>query len=48
MGFPLGSLFADIYMNHLEKKLMSKLKENKFLFWGRFVDDTFVILQKKC
>ena len=46
MGSPLGPLFADIYMNYLESKLMPKLKENGLLFWRRFVDDTFTILRK--
>ena len=46
MGSSLGPLFADIYMNYLESKLMPKLKENGLLFWRRFVDDTFTILRK--
>ena len=46
MGSALGPLFADIYMNYLESKLMPKLKENGLLFWRRFVDDTFTILRK--
>ena len=46
MGSPLGPLFADIYVNHLENNLMPKLKENGLLFWRRFVDGTFTIPQK--
>ena len=46
MDSPLGPLFADIYVNYLESKLMSRLKRNGILFWKRFVDDTFVIIKK--
>ena len=46
MGSPLGPLFADMYINYLESKLMPRLKRNGVLFWRRFVDDTFVILDK--
>ena len=46
MGSPLGPLFADIYINYLENKLMPRLKRDGVLFWRRFVDDTFVILEK--
>ncbi|CAF3164199.1 unnamed protein product [Rotaria sp. Silwood2] len=46
MGSPLGPLFADIYMNHLENKLMPRLERNGILLWKRFVDDTFVIVDK--
>jgi hypothetical protein len=46
MGSPLGPLFADVYVNYLENKLMSRLRTNGVLFWRRFVDDTFVIANK--
>jgi hypothetical protein len=46
MGSPLGPLFADIYVNYLEEKLMSRLKSNGLLYWRRFVDDTFAIVKK--
>ena len=46
MSSPLGPLFADIYVNYLESKLMSRSKRNGILFWKRFVDDTFVIIKK--
>lgn len=45
MGSPLGPVFADIFVNHLEEKLMPILTSNGVLFWRRFVDDTFVILR---
>ena len=47
MGSPLGPLFADIYVNYLENKLMSRLRGIGVLFWTRFVDDTFVIINNK-
>ena len=46
MGSPLGPLFADIYVNYLEEKLMSQLKNNGLVYWKRFVDDTFAIVKK--
>lgn len=46
MGSPLGPLFADIYINYIESKLLPRLKRNGVLYWRRFVDDTFVILKK--
>ena len=44
MSLPLGPLFVGIYVNYLEKPLMPSLQKNGVLFWGRFVDDTFVII----
>ncbi|CAF4078830.1 unnamed protein product, partial [Rotaria sp. Silwood2] len=46
MGSPLGPVFADIYVNYLESKLMSRLKNNGLLYLRRFVDDTFAIIKK--
>lgn len=46
MGSPLGPLFADIYVNYIEHKLMPRLKRNGVLYWRRFVDDTFIILEE--
>lgn len=46
MGSPLGPLFADIYINYLEEKLMPRLKINGLFYWKRFVDDTFTVLKK--
>ena len=45
MGSPVGPVFADIFVNHLEEKLMPILTSNGVLFWRRFVDDMFVILK---
>ena len=47
MGSPLGALFTDIYVNYLEKKLMSRLRGIDILFWRRLVDDIFVIINNK-
>ncbi|CAF1383019.1 unnamed protein product [Didymodactylos carnosus] len=46
MGCPLGSLFADVYINYLETKLKQRLVANAVLYWKRFVDDSFVIVKK--
>ena len=46
MGSPLGSLFADIYMNDLESKLKYTLEENGVIYWKRFVNDSFVLIKK--
>ncbi|CAF3879985.1 unnamed protein product [Rotaria magnacalcarata] len=43
-GSPLGPVFADIFMIHLEKELMPTLRKNGVLWWRRFVDDSFTIL----
>ena len=43
MGSPLSGLLANIYMNHFERKyIMSKYK-SKIIYYGRYVDDTFLI-----
>ncbi|CAF1345844.1 unnamed protein product [Adineta ricciae] len=46
MGSPLGPLFADIYVNYLEERLLPRLKRNGLLYWKRYVDDTFAIVEK--
>ncbi|CAF2144860.1 unnamed protein product [Rotaria magnacalcarata] len=47
MGSPLAPVLADIFMIHLENKLMDKLKKAGVLWYKRYVDDTFVIIRKK-
>ena len=47
MGSSLEPLFANIYVNCLENKLMSKLRRISVMFRWRFVDDTFVIIDNK-
>ena len=46
MGSPLAPTFADIFMIHLENKLMKKLKKAGLLWYIRYVDDTFAIIHK--
>ena len=46
MVSPLAPVLADIFMIHLENKIMTKLKEVVVLCYRRYVDDTFVIVQK--
>ncbi|CAF4393367.1 unnamed protein product, partial [Rotaria magnacalcarata] len=46
MGCPLGPLLADIYINYLESKLKRRLEENGVLYWKRFVDDCFVLVNE--
>ncbi len=43
VGSPHGNLFADIYVNYLEDKLLPRLKKHGLLYWRRFVNDTFAI-----
>lgn len=46
MGSPLSPLLADIFMNHLESKILSDVKSTKhILFWYRYVDDIIVAFQ---
>ena len=47
MGSPLGPLFANIFMSHIEKNHMSKLRELGVNIWLRYVDDIFATLQNK-
>ncbi|CAF3250684.1 unnamed protein product [Rotaria sp. Silwood2] len=46
MGAPLAPVIADIFMSHLEITLMDKLKELGVCEWYRYVDDTFVLINK--
>ena len=46
MGSPLGPLFDDIYVNHLESELRHQLENNGVMYWRRFVDDCFVIIKE--
>ena len=45
MGSPLSGLLADIYLNHFENSFIftnNKYNDN-IIFYGRYVDDTFLI-----
>ena len=46
MESPLGPLFADVFMNHLESDLKDKLEANGMLYNRRFVDDSFVLVKE--
>ena len=47
MGSPLGPLFANYYMSHLENQVLAQLNEgNRPLVYCRFVDDIFVVVRK--
>ena len=45
MGSPLSGSLADIYMNHFERKyiLSNDSYKSKILYYGRYVDDTFIL-----
>ena len=47
MGSPLGPTLANLFIDHFEKKHMSKLNELGVIEWHRYVDDTFVVLKNK-
>ena len=46
MGSPLGPLFADIYVNYLESRLKHRLERNGVIYWRRFADDCFILIDK--
>ncbi|CAF4709196.1 unnamed protein product, partial [Rotaria sp. Silwood2] len=46
IGAPLAPVIADIFMTHLETTLMDKLTELGVCEWYRYVDDTFVLINK--
>ena len=46
MESPLAPVLADIFMTHLENKLMKQLKTAGLLWYKRYVDDTFTIIHK--
>ena len=46
MGSPLSPIIANLYMEAFEKEAISTAPDPS-TFWRRFVDDTFVIIQKE-
>ena len=47
MGFPLSSLFADLFLGILERTVIATLKRQGHIFtWLRYVDDCIVIAKK--
>ena len=47
MGSPLAPILADIFMENVEKKLENYDEHHKIIFYRRYVDDTFIILNGK-
>ena len=44
MGSPLAPLLAEIFLQDFEKKHLPSFKEMGIVYWKRYVDDTFVLL----
>ena len=47
MGSPLAPTLANIFMIDFEERLMPRLKEMGVKTWLRYVDDTFILIEKK-
>ena len=47
MGSPLAPLLAEIFLQDFEKKHLPSFKQMGILYWKRYVDDTFVLLDSK-
>ena len=47
MGYPLGPIIANIFMNHSENNHFEELVKKGVKSWDRFVDDTCVIVKSK-
>ncbi|CAF3862070.1 unnamed protein product, partial [Rotaria sp. Silwood1] len=47
MGSPLAPLLAEIFLQDFEKKHLPSFKEKGIVYWKRYVDDTFVLLDPK-
>ena len=45
MGSPISPIVANLYMEEFENKAINTVPQTSPLFWRRFVDDTFTILQ---
>jgi hypothetical protein len=46
MGSPLSPLLADIFMSHLEEKILhSDLAKKHVKFWYRYVDDVLAFFK---
>ena len=45
MGNPASPLFAEIFMNNLEKKIFKHPLSKHILWWYRYVDDIFYIFK---
>lgn len=47
MGSPLAPLLAEIFLQDFEEKHLHSFKEKGIIYWRRYVDDTFVLLDAK-
>ena len=48
MGTPLGPVLANIIMTELEEKVIRKfVKDGVIKFYGRYVDDTILVIKPK-
>ncbi|CAF5086883.1 unnamed protein product, partial [Rotaria sp. Silwood1] len=47
MGSPLAPLLAEIFLQEFEKKYSSLFENLGIVYWKRYVDDTFVLLDPK-
>ncbi|XP_072033202.1 uncharacterized protein [Amphiura filiformis] len=45
MGSPVSPITANAFMEHFEEKALSSFR-NPPRFWGRYVDDTMVVIKK--
>lgn len=43
MGSPSSGLIAEVYVNHVEKKIMQLANSDRIIMWKRYVDDIFCI-----
>ena len=47
MGSPLAPLLAEIFLQDFEKNHLPRFKEMDIVYWKRYVDDTFVLLDSE-
>jgi hypothetical protein len=47
MGSPLAPLLAEIFLQDFEKKHLPSFRKMGIVYWKRYVDDTFVLLDPK-
>ena len=47
MGSPLAPLLAEIFLQEFERKYLSSFEDMGIMYWKRYVDDTFVLLNPK-
>ena len=47
MGSPLAPLLAEIFLQDFEEKHLDSFREKGIIYWRRYVDDTFVLIDAK-